>query len=233
MPVTPTYPGVYIEEIPSGVRTITGVATSITAFVGRARRGPVNDPTDIFSFGDFERTFGGLNVNYPLSYTVRDFFLNAGSGSHAIIVRLHRPPDGTQGDGSSTFAASGLTLKAANPGTWGDRLSIRVDRLGISDEVVDRYGLTGIVPTDQFFNLTVVDNPPNGQRESFRNVSLHPLAGSRRVDRVLERESSLVRFDGTIADDANLQPPDDTAPDADPTNPANYRPPNQGENVQM
>ena len=25
MPVTPTYPGVYIEEVSSGVRTITGV----------------------------------------------------------------------------------------------------------------------------------------------------------------------------------------------------------------
>ena len=36
MPVAPTFPGVYIEEIPSGVRTITGVATAITAFIGRA-----------------------------------------------------------------------------------------------------------------------------------------------------------------------------------------------------
>jgi uncharacterized protein len=41
MSVSPTYPGVYVVEAPSGVRTITGVATSITAFVGRARRGPV------------------------------------------------------------------------------------------------------------------------------------------------------------------------------------------------
>ena len=45
MPITPTYPGVYIEEVPSGVHTITGVATSITAFIGRAERGPVNEPT--------------------------------------------------------------------------------------------------------------------------------------------------------------------------------------------
>lgn len=42
MPVTLSYPGVYIEEVPSGVRTITGVATSITAFIGRALRGPVD-----------------------------------------------------------------------------------------------------------------------------------------------------------------------------------------------
>ena len=53
MPVTPTYPGVYIEEIPSGVRTITGVATSITAFVGRAPMGPASEPTLINNFTDF------------------------------------------------------------------------------------------------------------------------------------------------------------------------------------
>ena len=40
MPVAVSYPGVYIEEIPSGVRTITGVATSITAFLGRAPWAP-------------------------------------------------------------------------------------------------------------------------------------------------------------------------------------------------
>src|SRR5437762_12903529 len=88
MPATLTYPGVYIAEIPSGVRTITGVATSITAFLGRAPRGLTNEPTTINSFGDFERQFGGLDVNYPMSYAVRDFYLNG--GSKAIIVRLYK-----------------------------------------------------------------------------------------------------------------------------------------------
>ncbi|HYP27201.1 MAG TPA: phage tail sheath family protein, partial [Blastocatellia bacterium] len=88
MPVTPTYPGVYIEEIPSGVRTITGVATSITAFVGRAVRGPVNEPVTVTSFGDYERAFGGLSLDSTMSYAVRDFFLNG--GAQAIIVRLFR-----------------------------------------------------------------------------------------------------------------------------------------------
>ncbi len=86
MPSALTYPGVYVEEIPSGVRTITGVATSITAFIGRAERGPTNEPITIFNFGDFERAFGGLQVDYPMSYAVRDFFLNG--GGQAIIVRL-------------------------------------------------------------------------------------------------------------------------------------------------
>ncbi len=93
MPVTPTYPGVYIEELPSGVRTITGVATSITAFIGRALRGPVNDPITINNYGDFERTFGGLWSKSAMSYAVRDFFGNG--GGQAIIVRLYKEVKGT------------------------------------------------------------------------------------------------------------------------------------------
>ena len=89
MPAQLTYPGVYIEEIPSGVRTIIGVATSITAFLGRAFKGPVNDPFTINSYSDFERNFGGMQSKYPMSYAVRDFFLNG--GSQAIIVRLIHP----------------------------------------------------------------------------------------------------------------------------------------------
>jgi uncharacterized protein len=41
MPETPKHP---IEEVPSGVRAIVGVATAITAFLGRAQRGPVDEP---------------------------------------------------------------------------------------------------------------------------------------------------------------------------------------------
>ncbi len=87
MPIQPTFPGVYIEEIPSGVRTITGVATSITAFIGRAQRGPVNKAITINNYGDFERLFGGLWVESTLGYAVRDFYLNG--GSQGIIVRLN------------------------------------------------------------------------------------------------------------------------------------------------
>src|SRR5882757_3901277 len=89
MPVAPTYPGVYIEEIPSGVHTITGVATSITAFIGRTLRGPSNEPITINGMVDFERVFGGLWVESKLGYAVRDFFLNG--GSQAIVVRLYHP----------------------------------------------------------------------------------------------------------------------------------------------
>ena len=85
MPVAVSFPGVYVEELPSGVRTITGVATSITAFIGRAAMGD-EEPTIVNSYGDFERQFGGLDPAYTMGYAVRDFFQNGGAS--AVIVRL-------------------------------------------------------------------------------------------------------------------------------------------------
>src|SRR5215467_11385469 len=111
MPATLTYPGVYIEEIPSGVRTITGVATSITAFIGRAARGPVNEAVTINSFAEFERTFGGLQEQFLMSYAVRDFYSNG--GSQAIIVRLIHPNIATDADFQSAFAAAQNVTDAA------------------------------------------------------------------------------------------------------------------------
>lgn len=51
------YPRVYIQELPSGVRTIVGVATSIAAFVDSFPSGPMNEALRGFSFPDFECAF--------------------------------------------------------------------------------------------------------------------------------------------------------------------------------
>ena len=111
MPVAPTYPGVYIEEIPSGVRTITGVATSITAFLGRALRGPTDDAVTINNYGDFERIFGGLWAESTLGYAVRDFYLNG--GSQAIVVRLYHPKFASKADRDKALKAATDTAAAA------------------------------------------------------------------------------------------------------------------------
>src|SRR5918992_3603673 len=104
MPTALTYPGVYVEEIPSGVRPITGVATSITAFVGRALRGPVDDAVTITSYGDFERIYGGLWLESNLGYAVRDFYRHG--GSMAIVVRVH---------GQAANDTAGGTLGSGKP----------------------------------------------------------------------------------------------------------------------
>ena len=123
MPVTPTYPGVYIEEIRSGVRTITGVPTSITAFVGRALQGPVDDPTRISSFADYTRQFGGLSLSSMMSYAVQQFFSNG--GGDALVVRVDNG-----GAAATATLPSGPSLRAKSKGAWGNAIRARVDRVG-------------------------------------------------------------------------------------------------------
>src|SRR5262249_17280209 len=125
---TLTYPGVYIEEIPSGVHTITGVATSIAAFVGWAPQGPVDEAVLVESWSDFARQFGGLSSGNYLGYSVNQFFANG--GQQAYIVRL--VATATDTPAAATFAAtasgtvSTLTLFASSPGQWGNNLKITV-----------------------------------------------------------------------------------------------------------
>lgn len=85
MPTQFSYPGVYIEEIESSVRPITGVETSVTAFVGLALKGPMT-PTAVESWADFEELFGGLWAGSDMSYAVFQFFLNG--GTEAVVVRV-------------------------------------------------------------------------------------------------------------------------------------------------
>jgi len=86
MPVRPTIPGVYVEEVASGVRTIGGVSTSVTAFVGVLKRGPLNRAQRVLSSGEFDSVYGGLDADCELSYSVKQFFLNG--GTEALIVRV-------------------------------------------------------------------------------------------------------------------------------------------------
>lgn len=195
--LTPTYPGVYIEEVPSGVRTITGVATSVTAFVGRALRGPVNAATRVQSFADYERAFGGLWTESTMSYAVQHFFQHG--GAEALIVRVFNP-------GTSTLAAltaaidledeasppgTALTLEAASPGVWGNALRASVDHD------------TRDASDTSLFNLTVEELDAPGSTnvvaaEVFLNVSTNP-ASSRYVVDVLAESSGLVRVrDGVV-----------------------------------
>ena len=82
---TYTYPGVYIEEIPSGVHTIVGVSTSNAAFIDWFARGPANTAVEITSLADFERVFGGLDSRSDASYAIMQFYLNG--GQVAWVVR--------------------------------------------------------------------------------------------------------------------------------------------------
>ncbi len=124
MAIQPTYPGVYIEEVPSGVRTITGVSTSVTAFVGRTFKGPVDRATRLTNFGAFEKQFGGLWRESTLSYAIRQFFQNG--GTDAIVVRI---VDGQGTPSSVTLdngTPNGIELVEAEAGSSGRSLRVQV-----------------------------------------------------------------------------------------------------------
>lgn len=186
MPVAVSYPGVYIEEAPSGVHTITGVATSITAFVGRALRGPIDKPVRVYSFADYERSFGGLWADSTMSFAVNQYFQNG--GADAYVARIHKDALTATAtvplNGGATAAFS-----AASPGAWGAKLRIRVD-LDLDPSVVAANTAATM------FNLRVKDLG-TGTVEVFRNVSItasHP----RFITHVLEQGSDLLRGPATV-----------------------------------
>ena len=111
MLVKPSYPGVYIEEVPSGVRTISGVSTSVAAFVGWAPRGPADVAVRCLGWADYERVFGGLDTRGLLAYAVQQFFFNG--GGECFVIRLAGP-----GDKPATALLDGLEMQAKGPGTW-------------------------------------------------------------------------------------------------------------------
>ena len=205
MPVTPTYPGVYIEEVPSGVHTITGVATSIGAFIDTFTRGPINTAVQVLSMADFEREFGGLNTLSEGSYAISQFFLNG--GSQAWVIRVGR--DGaapnqlatatvvlTDGANPVVRVRAGERVRGTsvlNPGTWGNFLRIEADR-----DVAVPADPTQTVA--ELFNLTISEVAILGGRQTtvrsevYRNLTFRPGVANNALQ-VVNEGSSLVQLD--------------------------------------
>src|SRR3954452_18003331 len=127
MPISPTYPGVYIEEVASGVRTIVGVSTSDTAFVDFFARGPMNETVRVTSFDDFERKFGGLHRDSEASYAIQQFYLNAGQIAWVVRVAGGSPAAAQTSLLGGSPLQTALTVKAANEGLWGESVQVAVD----------------------------------------------------------------------------------------------------------
>ena len=171
MPTTVSYPGVYLEEVPSGVRTIAGVETSVTAFVGYTKRGPVNRAVQIFSYADFERSFGGLDADSDPSYAVQHFFLNGGAKGWVVRVAAgaaRAAIDMRNGvDGADPVV---LTVTAASEGSWGNALVISVDN--DTSNPGSLFNLRIVELVDQSGTLVAA------RSEVHRNLSMNSFAGN-------------------------------------------------------
>ena len=179
MPVTPTYPGVYIEEVPSGVRTIAGVSTSTAVFLGRTKQGPIDKPVLCLSHADFERVFSTQYAGSDLPRQVRLFFQNG--GTRCWVMRLasgHQTASVTlQNEG----AQAALELTAKDAGVLGNDLRVAVT-----------YG--GLLP-ESTFNLEVFRWTEGGtvkqSQEIWNALSMNP-GSPRYAPLFLSQNSALI-----------------------------------------
>jgi Bacteriophage tail sheath protein len=199
MPVAVSYPGVYIQEVPSGVHTITSVSTSIGAFIDFFPQGPVDEAVQIFGMTDFERIYGGLDDRSEASYAISQFFLNGGSEAYVVRVTNAGTPavvaDVTARDVTATDNI--LKFSAVNAGVWGNNLRVDIDH-----DTTDPNTL---------FNLYVVRYDGTGPKaravvaEKYLNLSVDS-ASTRYVESVVNEESSLVQVEHDAAAPAGVLP---------------------------
>jgi uncharacterized protein len=204
----PTYmhPGIYIEEIPSGLIPVEAASTSTTVLLGYLTRGTVGEPELIFKQDDFVQKFGKINDQYgglrdtgkdklgdPMGHSIAAFFLNG--GRQAYIVRLAR--DGTP---ALVAASTGITnpadaaeifeFTAVDEGSWGNDLVVRMELTDAADPALGYLVQIGYGEGDDF-----------GALEAFDQVSLVP-DDPRYLVEVINDGSSLVDVeDGKVAAD--------------------------------
>jgi phage tail sheath protein FI len=193
MPIQPSYPGVYIQEIPSGVRTITGVSTSIAAFFGRTLKGPINKAVRCLSLPDFLREFGGGHPSSEMGSSIYQFFGNGGTDCYVVrLAHNARKADITL---KNLAGVAVLTFMAKDAGTWGNNVRIAVD-----------YNTSNPEETFNLY-LTQEENGAVVKSETFLNLSMNPIA-PRYVVNFVTQGSALLDVQLATGFDLNSAPQD-------------------------
>jgi len=172
----------YKEQL--ALNSSTARTETITAFVGRTLRGPVNTPVTLHSFAEFQQIFGGLWQPSPLSYAIEHYFEHG--GRCAVIVRV------VNGGASATIklpcGLQALTLEALTVGSREFlRASVDYDNLRTQDS--------------DYFNLVVQRVRAHHSeyieaQETYRRVSVNSTT-NRFISTVLA-ESHLIRVRGEV-----------------------------------
>jgi phage tail sheath protein FI len=170
MPSTFTYPGIYVEEIPSGVHPIVGASTSDTAFVDYFPRGPVGVATRVTSLEEFNARFGGLDGASEASYGIHSFFLNGGQVAWIVrVVPAANPPSATLTLTGGSPPQNTLTVSASSPGSWGHRVQVAATQTVPAAagrfnlfvrEVVTEEGGPRVVASEVHRNLNMATTSP-------------------------------------------------------------------------
>jgi phage tail sheath protein FI len=183
MPVTPTYPGVYVQEVPSGVRTITGVGTSIGMFLGQASNGPIGTPVLCTGWLDFVRVFSEDTTIGTLPHYVRLFFLNGGTSCWVVRLANGAAASSVVLANEAAVPVDVLELTAKSQGLVGETIRAIVSYSGAQPEATF---------TIELFRWDLVNNrrvPVAG--EVWPNLTMDPNAPTYAPD-FLTQNSKLV-----------------------------------------
>jgi len=160
-------PGVYVEEIEMGAKSIEGVSTSTAGFLGKTERGPIK-PLLITSFPEYERIYGGfLNDSY-LTYAVDGFFRNGGKRCYvARIIGKRSTVASLSLNGSS--ASKDIVVQSKGHGDWGNNIFVK-----ISPASLDKRDRTLFKMEIKYFKKStsrVTDTKQGDIEETYDNLS--------------------------------------------------------------
>lgn len=213
------HPGVYVQEVPGGARSIEGVPTSTAIFAGETERGPI-EPTKIRGAAEYARVFGGHTrhagaslLKLTMRYAVDLFFQNGGTAAYilrsntiatnvvnrSVATRdLNFPNPGTP---PPTDVLFNDMILAASPGEWGGNVYALIQHRG-----VDRFRIS------VFYRPPGVDVSTTNPTfvEDWDQLTLQP-ADANYVGDVLQR-SNYIRWQ---PDDATPRPPATSRPNSD------------------
>lgn len=186
MTVPTTYPGVYIQELPSLSHTITPASTSVAAFVGYthplktglhwtaplsqqcANSAATAPAIPLFSFADYQANFGGffdsLWVPDYVGRAVFQFFQNGGSSAYVVGLTDPNYPPATAQIQSSP---SPITVTALEP--VGTVSGSPLTAIGIAMQVT----ISNVSPTGDTADIVITYGT---QVETYRKVPITNLS---------------------------------------------------------
>ncbi|WP_049901587.1 phage tail sheath family protein [Natrinema sp. J7-1] len=131
-------PGVYVEEVDSGTKSVEGVSTSTAGFLGETERGPV-EPKLVTSFSEFKRTFGSSPQSSDLDVAVDGFFKNGGSRCYVGRVTPAEPTDVATTTLVDEDRTDVISVEATGPGAWGCSIAAIVEDGPLYEEGENEY----------------------------------------------------------------------------------------------
>lgn len=176
---------VVVEEEPK-IRTIAGVSTAVTGFLGITEKGPVGEATLVNSVDEYDTIFGGYTANGDVRQAIDGFFQNG--GTQAYVVRTVHYSDASDAT-TKTSAKASVTLQTGAVAAYGGSvLSSNVGPYNLEP------GDTLIVDTDAISPTTATFNAAAASRES--SAETWDLSGGKTL---------LVAIDGGSVQTINFQ----------------------------